>query len=140
LESLPQIEYNLKSLNKLYLLFSVGKATMKHLLFIIILLSLSGCGGIKDNKPADLIPEEKMIEILTDIHIADAVVEQKYTTQKPDLPLTNALYTRIYKNYGITAARYKSSYKYYEAHPALMDKIYTQVITELSKKEALLNK
>lgn len=113
---------------------------MKHLLFIIILLSLSACGGIKDNKPADLIPEAQMIEILADIHVADAVVDNKYGTQKADLPLTNALYTQIYKNHKITAARYKSSYKYYEAHPGLMDKIYTQVITELSKKEALLNK
>ena len=113
---------------------------MKHLLFIIILISLSGCHGPKDEKPADLIPEEQMIDILTDIHVADAIVDNKYGQQKVDLPLTNALYSQIYKNHKITAARYKSSYKYYEANPELMDNIYTQVITELSKKQALLNK
>jgi len=81
-----------------------------------------------------------MIDILTDIHVADAIVDNKYGQQKVDLPLTNALYSQIYKNHKITAARYKSSYKYYEANPELMDNIYTQVITELSKKQALLNK
>lgn len=113
---------------------------MKHLLFVIILLSLFGCHGSKDEKPADLIPEEQMIDILTDIHVADAIVDNKYGQQKADLPLTNALYSQIYKNHKITAGRYKSSYKYYEGHPELMDKMYTQVITELSKKQALINK
>ena len=113
---------------------------MKHLLFVIIILTLSGCDRNTGNKPSDLIPQDKMIQVLVDIHVADAVVEHKLGTQTPNLPLTNALYERIYQNHGITAAQYKSSYKYYEAHPDLMDRIYTQVITELSKKEAEMSK
>jgi len=113
---------------------------MKQLLFIIILLSLGGCSRFKDPKPADLIPQEKMIQVLVDVHVADALVEHKSGMQNPNLPLTNALYTQIYHNYGITAKQFRSSYKYYESHPVLMDNLYTQVITELSKKEAVLNK
>lgn len=112
---------------------------MKHLLFIIILLSLCGCNHA-DDKPADLIPEDKMVKVFMDIHVADATVEQKYGAQNPNPALSNALYERIYHNHGISAAQYKSSYKYYEARPELMDKIYTQVITELSKEEAVLGK
>jgi hypothetical protein len=104
-------------------------------------MSLFGCTGrLADNKPADLIPQEQMIDVLVDIHVADALVEQKFGAQNPNLPLSNALYERIYQNHKITAAQYKSSYKYYEASPELMDKIYTQVITELSKKEAEMTK
>ena len=113
---------------------------MKHLLFIIILFSLCDCKRINDVPPADLIPQEEMIQILADVHVADALVEQKFGQQTPNLPLTNALYTRIYQNHHITATQYKSSYKYYEAHPQQMDNIYTQVITELSKRAAILNK
>jgi hypothetical protein len=113
---------------------------MKHLLFIIILLSSIGCKHIADDKPAGLVPQDQMIQILADIHIADAVVDQKSGQQATNLPLTNALYTRIFQNYHITAAQYKASYKYYEVHPKLMDDIYTQVITELSKREAILKK
>jgi hypothetical protein len=113
---------------------------MKHLLFMIILSSLVSCKQINDDKPSDLIPQKQMIEVLVDIHVADAVVEQKYGTANPNLALTSALYSRIYQNYNITAAQYKTSYKYYEAHPKLMDDMYEQVITELSKKEALMKK
>lgn len=103
-------------------------------------MSLFGCNRFADDKPTDLIPQDKMIEVLVEIHVADAVVEQKFGPQTPNLPMTNALYNRIYQNYGITAAQYKLSYRYYEAHPDIMDKMYTQVITELSKKEAILTK
>ena len=113
---------------------------MKHLLFIIILFTLGGCNHGIDNKPSDLIPQEEMIQVLADVHVADALVEHKFGQQSPNLPLTNALYSQIYKNRHITAAQYKSSYKYYEGHPQLMDNIYTQVITELSKREAVMNK
>jgi hypothetical protein len=114
---------------------------MKHLLFIIILLSIGGCSHFHDEKPPlDLIPQDKMVQILVDIHVADALVEHKCGPTNPNLPLTDALYNRIYQNYNVTAAQYKKSYKYYESHPSQIDAIYTQVITELSKKEALLGK
>jgi hypothetical protein len=112
---------------------------MKQLLFGIFLLALCGCHR-SDDTPAGLIPEDKMVQVQVDIHIADAVVEHKSGVQVVNIPLTNALYDRIYKNYGITAAQYKASYKYYEGHPDIMDRMYTQIITELSKKEAVLNK
>jgi len=113
---------------------------MKHLLFVIIILSLSACNRFGDQKPVDLIPQKNMVDILVDIHVADAVVEHKFGPTTTNIAMTNALYNRIYQNYGITAAQYKTSYKYYEAHPDIMDKMYTQVITELSKKEAELSK
>jgi hypothetical protein len=114
---------------------------MKHLLFIIILSALCGCdNSYKDDKPVDLIPQPEMIQVLADIHIADAVAEQKYGQASPNLPLTVALYNRIYQNHHITAAQYKSSYQYYEMHAQQMDNMYTQIITELSKREAVMNK
>ncbi len=113
---------------------------MKHLLFIIILFALCGCNHLKDAKPADLISQEQMTEILVDIHVADAIIDQKYGSQIANASLNNALYTRIFQNYHVTMSQYKSSYEYYERHPVLMDKMYVQVITELSKKEAVMSK
>ncbi len=113
---------------------------MKQLLFSIILLSLCGCTQFQDQKPTDLIPEDRMIQIMVDIHVADALVEQKYGPTNPNRPLTNALYTRIYKNYAISPDQFRTSYRYYESHPEAMDRMYTQIITELSKKEAILVK
>lgn len=99
------------------------------------------CNRLKNGaSTADIIPQDSMIGILVDIHVADAVADHKFGTDKPNLEFTNAMYEQIYKNHHITAAQYKASYKYYEAHPADMDKMYEQVITEISKKEAELKK
>ena len=90
--------------------------------------------------PADLIARDSMIVILADIHIADAVADQKFGQDKPNRAFTNAVQQRIYENHHITAPQFKTSYKYYESHPALMDKMYDQIITEISKREAQLKK
>ena len=115
---------------------------MKQLLFGIILLTLSGCHGLKNgpSSSADVIPKDSMLSVLVDIHVADAVADQKFGQDHPNRAFTNALYERIYQNHHITAAQYKASYKYYESHPEMMDKMYEQVITEISKKEADLKK
>ncbi len=113
---------------------------MKQLLFCILLLSLIGCNETQAPKPKDLIPQDKMIEVLVDIHVADAVVEHKYGADHPNPALTSALYKKIYINHGITAEQYKTSYKYYEMEPDMMNKMYDKVITEISKKEADMGK
>lgn len=81
-----------------------------------------------------------MIEIWVDMHVADAVVDQKHGADHPNLALTKALYKRIYQIHHISAEQYKNSYKYYETQPAIMDKLYDQVLAELSKKQAVISK
>lgn len=114
---------------------------MKQALIGILLLTLVSCHS-KSGAPApdNLISKDSMISVMVDIHIADAVGDQRYGTDKPNRDFTNAVYARIYQNHHITADQYKTSFAYYEAHPADMNKMYEQVITELSKKEADLKK
>jgi hypothetical protein len=90
--------------------------------------------------PSDLINRDSMISILVDTHIADAVSDQKFGQDKSNTAFTNAMYNRIYLNHHITAAQFKSSYKYYESDPKGLDKMYEQVITEISKREAQMKK
>ena len=114
---------------------------MKQALFLIALLTLVGCSHMGNGgRPADVIAPDSMVQIMADIHIADAVADQKFGTDKPNRGFTNAMYTRIYELHHITAAQYKASFTYYETHPAAMDKVYEQVITEISKRAALMKK
>lgn len=114
---------------------------MKQVLIGIVLLTLVGCSGRKGPQaPQDLIQKDSMIAIMVDIHIADAVADQRFGSDKPNLDFTNALYHRIYENHHVSANQYKASFTYYETQPAEMNKMYEQVITELSKKEAELKK
>ena len=99
-----------------------------------------GCHSEQGVKPANLIPETQMVAIWVDIHVADAVVDQKKGADHPNIPLTTALYQRIYENHHITAQQYQVSYRYYESQPAMMDKLYDQVLAELSKQQAVISK
>lgn len=114
---------------------------MKQGLIGILLLTLVGCahrGG--PVAPDNLITRDSMISIMVDIHIADAIGDQRYGTDKPNRDFINGVYRRIYQNHHITADQYKASFRYYEGHPDDMNKMYEQVITELSKKEAEMKK
>jgi hypothetical protein len=50
------------------------------------------------------------------------------------------MYTQIYKNHGITRAEFLKSYHYYETQPELMDKLYEELLSELSRRQAQLSK
>lgn len=113
---------------------------MKRLLFGILLCLLSGCRQGVDKIPANAIPEEKMVMIMADLQIADALVDNRSAPMTTNVPLTNALYKQILHNYGVQPGQFKLTYKYYENHPELMDQLYVQVITEISKKQAVLTK
>ena len=114
---------------------------MKQLLFGILLLTLMSCNRLKTTQvPADVMPRDSMVSILVDIHVADAVADQKFGQDKPNRAFANGMYERIFEIHHTTAALYKTSFKYYESHPEILDKMYEQVITEISKREAELKK
>jgi hypothetical protein len=113
---------------------------MKKSILYGILLLLSACGKTLPNVPSDIIQKEKMIQILVDVHVADAVLENKNGTDRRVPEQTTAIYTQIYKNHGITRAEFLKSYHYYETQPELMDKLYEELLSELSRRQAQLSK
>lgn len=86
--------------------------------------------------PDSVLKVETMIEVMTDIHLAEAwVIEQKNDSIANDVKL-ESYYAGIYSNYGISAQHYKSSFTYYAQHPALMNYIYIKVTEKLNLLES----
>jgi hypothetical protein len=109
----------------------------KHLLFLAFLL-LVACQQQK--KKVKLIPKDKFIEVLTDIHLADGVsFSGNFLGKYHRIDSLN--YSQyIFEKNGVTRAQYDTTMAYYTAHAEKFNKIYDEVIANLTKMEGDLQK
>jgi len=112
-----------------------------RLLVVFALLLFAGCKQKFPKIPSDIIPISKMENILIDMHISDAVAETKTMGGgKAEMRLSGQYYMQIYKNYGITSEDFLKSYKFYQNNPVLLNQLYDNILSEMSKREAKINK
>src|SRR6185295_7282656 len=99
---------------------------------IFLLVLLASCKP-ENRRPAGILPEDKMVEIMIDVHIFEAVKESKKIPVDSLPQVISANYQQIFKNHGISEEQFRKSFDYYEHNPAKMDDLMTKVIDELSK-------
>jgi hypothetical protein len=107
-----------------------------HLL-ILCLLFFTACTD--NNSPKDLIEEQKMINIMSELHIIDGYMSSLTYTDSIRINGKNFYYT-VYKNNGITKSQYENSLKHYSMDPVKLDSMYSDVQKILTAKEKKLNK
>lgn len=91
-----------------------------------------------ETPPARLISQDQMINILTDIHIAEAKVNHLNLRSYDSIQVVYRDYEMdIFRKYQVDTARYRESYQFYLEHPAYMDEIYAAVVDSLSLRENL---
>ncbi|WP_300491019.1 DUF4296 domain-containing protein [Flavobacterium sp.] len=105
---------------------------MKKIVLLIGLLSVVvACDKKIMEKPANLIPEDKMVEILTDIAIYQAI--DGYDPQK--LTTNNVkLNDFIFNKYKVNAKVIETSNKYYASDVEGYKKLYSKVIDNLQEQ------
>jgi hypothetical protein len=104
-------------------------------IFFLCMFCIS-CSQNKDKVPSGIIPPEKMAEILTDVHIAEAYTNYKNLQADALKQSISDYYHFIFKTYGISDADFEESFDYYSKNPVAFIKVYDQVLIHLSKKEA----
>jgi hypothetical protein len=93
------------------------------LLFTLLLLAIS-CQKAIIEKPAKLIAEDKMINILFDISVLEAI-KQVNPTALTDRKITTSIY--IYKKYQIDSLQFAQNDKYYASDVKNYAKMYDEV-------------
>jgi hypothetical protein len=90
----------------------------------------------KDHIPQDIVSTDSMVMLLTDIHLAES--EAFLFPYSDSLGTTNlpSYYHYILKQHGIDTSTFKKSFDYYLHHPDVLTGIYSNVIEELSKRQA----
>lgn len=111
----------------------------KILITLAVLAAMSSC--FRDPKPRNTLSREKFIEVLADIHIAEAVTQDRYRFGLDSLQSKDA-YLSVLKKHKIEEQEMVNTTLYYSRHPREFDKIYTEVISrmermseEISRKE-----
>lgn len=104
---------------------------MKKLSTILLLVLLFSCDTATVPKPDRLIDEDKMVDILYDLSVLDAVRSQKpYMLTKENIDPN----TYIYSKYKIDSVQFAQSNKYYASQINLYKKMYGRVGKRLKQQ------
>ncbi|NVO02884.1 MAG: DUF4296 domain-containing protein [Bacteroidetes bacterium] len=112
----------------------------KFFSFILVLFIFVSCSSKKTEKIDDsieakeIIPENQMIAILTDMHLAESATMLAQGQGKDIQLYTNHYYKEILAKNKISKSQLEKSIHYYAFNVKKMDKIYTEVITNLNQK------
>ncbi len=103
----------------------------KTILFFLVLMILMACNTNK--APDNIIERNKMVNVLADMHLADAVLA-RVNNQDTMLMMASSKYYFIFKKYQIDSAKFTNSLKYYNNAPDEFIKMYAEVIDILNAK------
>ena len=109
---------------------------VKNLFCILFCLSLLACSQQEEQKPAHLLPRAKMVQILADVHTAEATVEHQVIYPDTALMTFNYLQRQILEKHHVKEQDFRDTYTYYLNHLKEMDKLYEIIIDTLSVRES----
>jgi uncharacterized protein (DUF433 family) len=89
-------------------------------------------------KPDNLIPHAKMVQLISDMQIVEAIVIYDRTHGRRRPELEKSYYQLLLDHYGVTVQQIRSSLDYYSGQGDEMATIYDNVLSLLSTKEAVL--
>lgn len=101
---------------------------------IIFCFLLFSCGEKKEEIPSDVISEEKMITIMTEIELTQALIKLKASVQ--DTINEKQLYDEVYTEFDISEEMFNKSVEYYCEDPNKIKDMYNKVIENLTKKQS----
>ena len=109
--------------------------------FSLLLLLVAACQEKGCPKPDNLISEKKMVNILYDIHLSQALSD-KFSYTNPDSLRVDSpeLYQAVLEKYHLNDSVLTRSILYYSAYPKVYARIYEQVVERLNMQQEEMKK
>ncbi len=104
---------------------------------IIAIISLLLCLVACEKRPKGVLPEDKMVELLVDVHKSEAVMavnHTKYSSERKKRVVREAVYLR----HNTSQAEFDSSLVWYGNHIEEYMKIYSRVIKQLEEENEVV--
>ncbi len=112
---------------------------MKVILIIFSLVVVFGCTQKVETvvePPEILIQQDKMVDIVLDLIIMDAILVEKQKKKSKDLDFSKYyIHNSILEKHNITREEFEESFRFYAQDLQIMDAIYAEAITKLSKMQ-----
>lgn len=103
------------------------------ILAIIFVLILSSCS----QRPSPFLSERRMVELLTEIHLIEATLQQKQNQGQSFDSMqiyTTAAYTELFERFGLTQESFEANMFYRAYRSRDLERIYTKVRDNLEQK------
>lgn len=110
---------------------------MQKFTLIIACLLFFACSGKKTlNIPENILPKEKMAEVMIDIHLLEATMNLNSTSADKLNPANPSPNFDVLKKNNISKIQFDESFDFYSQHPELLIEVYQTVLNDLSKMQA----
>ena len=114
---------------------------MKYGLIILLITIFFSC---KDHTVVELkappIKEKDFINLLTDIHLVDALSKQKVIDDNRKLPIKFGQYKGVFEKHGVTKEDFDATMVHFSQKPELFLAMYDSVIANYVRMEVELDK
>ena len=103
---------------------------MKYFCSILLIVILfTACK--RDPLPSNALSEKTFINVLVDVHLAEAMFQER-TRLGMDSLQSRSVYLSALKKNGVTEEDMLATTLYYSRHPRDYDKIFTEVLSQIS--------
>jgi len=106
---------------------------MRKLLLLFFVLTFFTCSN--QSTPKGVLPKEKMVPLLVDMHLAEPLYAKRFVLGLPDSSAMQDLYLSFLKKHKVSKKEFESSVFYYGKHPDQYKEIYDEVLERLNKME-----
>ena len=110
---------------------------MKKALLIVLVLISVACNKDKIDKPENLIPRDKMVDVLTDLAVYTAAEGVNKTKLREYGIKSDSI---VFVKHNIDSVQFKESNKYYSYNVANYQKMFDEVRARLKAKKSELSK
>ncbi|WP_192346404.1 DUF4296 domain-containing protein [Algoriphagus sp. Y33] len=106
----------------------------RFLILSFCILSLVSCDSAK--KPEGLLSEEKMVEVLIDIHLTEGITSSMPVAYDSSRVLYSLLEKDVFLKHEVIDSVFTQSMLYYLRDPDEMERIYSRVVDSLVVRES----
>jgi hypothetical protein len=110
--------------------------SLKLLALITLFALTAACDGREGKLPEGILPRDSVVVILADIHIAEAGALNKTAGGDVLKQFAKDHYLYVLQIHNTTREAFEKSYRYYAEEPEKFESMYTDVINELSRRQA----